>query len=166
MRKVAGGRPGRIRLRIAMVGLAAALAGCATLGRGLLQAPVVNVHDVRLQGLGLTGGSLEVVLGVYNPNHVDLDGVRVTYEVFVDSVALGSGASDASFVVPRGDSTEVHLPLAFTWAGVGEAGRDLLNQGSVGYRVTGDVTVGSEGVGNLTTRYDHAGRLTTLGGVR
>lgn len=143
----------------------AAVAGCATVGRQLLAEPVVSVREVRLEGLGLTGGALDVVLGVYNPNHFDLSGTRVTYEVYVDSVSLGTGASDAQFAVRSGDSTEVHLPLSFTWAGVGEAGRQLLNQGSVPYRVTGDLTVGSA-VGNLTVPYDHTGRITTLGGAQ
>lgn len=149
----------------AIVALIAVVASCATVARQLITEPVVSVRQVRLDGLGLTGGSLEVVLGVYNPNHFDLSGTRVTYEVYVDSVSLGTGASDAQFAVRSGDSTEVHLPLSFTWAGVGEAGRQLLNRGSVPYRVTGDVTVGSA-VGNLTVPYDHAGRITTLGGAK
>jgi LEA14-like dessication related protein len=165
MRIVRGGGWRTASRRAAAAGLVAMLAACATLARQVISQPVVSVRQVRVEGLGFTGGSLDVVLGVYNPNHFDLSGTRVTYEVFVDSVSLGTGASDARFAVPGGDSTEVHLPLSFTWAGVGEAGRELMNRGSVPYRVTGDLTVGSA-AGNLTMRYDHAGRLATLGGVR
>jgi hypothetical protein len=68
-------------------------------------------------------------------------------------------------VVQSGDSTLVRLPLAFTYAGIGNAGRQLLNTGTINYRVTGDVTVGTP-LGNFTRPYDQSGRYTALGGAR
>ena len=65
----------------------------------------------------------------------------------------------------RSDSTIVTLPLAFTYAGIGEAGRQLMNTGSVNYRVTGDVTVGTP-LGNFTRPYDQTGRFSTFSGTR
>jgi LEA14-like dessication related protein len=138
--------------------------GCATLARRSFTEPVVTLKDVRLNGVGLTGGSLDIVLNVYNPNRFPLDATRLTYQVFVDSVPFGTGATDARFTVRSGDSTAVRLPLAFTWAGVGQAGRSLMNTGTVNYRVTGDLTVGSS-VGTFTLRYDRSGRYSTLSGA-
>ena len=37
------------------------------------------------------------------------------------------------------------IPVSFTYAGIGAAGRQLLNTGAVNYRVLGDVTVGIAG---------------------
>ena len=147
---------------VAVASLATAT-GCATLGRKVFKEPVVSFREMRVTGLGLTGGSLDVVLSVYNPNSYTLDATRLTYNLIVDSIPFGNGAIDRKFAVQSGDSTMVTLPVSFTYAGIGSAGRQLLNTGSVNYRVTGDVTVGTP-LGNFTRPFDQSGRYTALRG--
>ncbi len=152
--------------RAAPAALAAALvAGCATIGRQVFEQPVVTFKDVRVSGLGLQGGSLDVLLNVYNPNRFALDATRLTYRLMVDSTQLGTGALDQRFVVQRGDSAVVRLPVQFSFAGLGAAGRQLLRSGAVNYRVLGDVTV-STPIGNFTRPFDRTGQFTNLGGSR
>jgi LEA14-like dessication related protein len=127
--------------------------------------PKVSIKTVSLNGVGLNGGSLDVVLNVYNPNGYRLDATRLTYKLLLDSIPFGTGTTDSNFVVNKKDSSTVRLPLDFTWAGVGAAGRALLNTGSVQYRVQGDLTVGSP-VGAFTIPYDGRGRISTLRGSR
>jgi len=138
-----------------------ATAGCATLGRAILSEPVVSLKNVQVTGLDLTGGSLDIVLGVYNPNQLPIDATSLTYRVSVDSVPLGSGTSSATFTVKDRDSTDVHLPLQFSWSGVGNAARELIGQGAVNYRVTGDLGVNSP-IGSLTLPYDRQGRFSAV----
>lgn len=155
-----------MRKAVLLAVTAAAVAGstgCATLGRKVFKEPVVNFQQLSINGLGLTGGSLDVVLSVYNPNNFALDGTRLTYNLMIDSVRFGTGALDQKFTVQSGDSTIVRLPVAFTYAGIGEAGRQLINTGAVNYRVTGDVTVGTP-LGSFTRPYDRSGRYTALRG--
>ena len=45
-----------------------------TLGYAGFKEPVVTYKDAVITGLGVSGGSLEVVLNVYNPNSFRLDG--------------------------------------------------------------------------------------------
>ena len=94
-------------------------AACATLGRATFKEPVVTLREFNVTGLGLTGGSVDVVLSVYNPNGYKLDALSMTYQVDVDTVKLGSGALDGRFVVPEKDSSLVRLPVRFTYAGLG-----------------------------------------------
>ena len=149
--------------KVMVAALAMFAAGCATLGRATFKEPIVHFQDARITGLGLNGGSLEVKLSVYNPNGFRLDGTRLTYNVLVDSVTFGGGALTQQFTVQEKDSTIVTLPLSFTYAGIGAAGRQLMNTGAVNYRVTGDVTVGTP-IGSFTRPYDQTGRFSTLGG--
>ncbi len=142
--------------------MAVLLAACATLGRSAFKQPVVTLKDVRVNGLGFNGGSVDIMLDVYNPNHFDLDATRITYQLFVDSIPLGTGATDSETTVTKGDTTQVALPLSFTWAGASQAARSLMNTGTVNYRVTGDMTFGSS-VGPFTVRYDRTGTFSSLG---
>ena len=134
---------------------------CASLGYGAFKEPVVTYKDAVITGLGMSGGSLEVVLNVYNPNSFRLDGTALTYRISVDSVPFGSGMLSERFVVQEGDSAQVRLPLSFTYAGVGQAGRQLIQMGSVQYTVSGEITVGTP-LGNFTRPYSGRGRLSTL----
>jgi LEA14-like dessication related protein len=138
-------------------------AGCAMLGRGSFKEPVVTLREVTVTGLGISGGNVDVVLSVYNPNGFALDAVKMTYKVDVDSIALGDGALDTRFVVPKNDSSIVRLPVRFTYAGLGAAGRGLMQSGALNYRVRGDFTVATP-LGNFTRPYDQRGRYSTMGG--
>jgi LEA14-like dessication related protein len=144
--------------------LATVAVGCSTIGRAAFQSPIVRLRDVRVRGIGLTGGSLDVLLNVYNPNHYRLDATRLTYRVALagDSITLASGALDSRFTVQDNDSTTVTIPVSFSYAGVNAAGRSILNTGAVDYHVLGDVTVGSP-VGSFTVPYSSTGRFTTTG---
>ena len=71
---------------------------------------------------------------------------------------------DSQFAVQSGDSTTVTIPVSFTYAGIGAAGRQLINTGGVPYRVNGDVTVGTV-VGNFTVPFSSTGNFTAFGGA-
>jgi LEA14-like dessication related protein len=140
------------------------VAGCSVLGKQAFQQPVVHLQDVKVNGVGLTGGNLDVKLSVYNPNGYRLDATRMTYNVLVgDSVRFATGTVDSRFTVNQNDSSTVTIPVSFTYSGIGAAGRQLINTGGVNYRVNGDVTVGTV-VGNFTVPYSSTGRFNALGG--
>jgi LEA14-like dessication related protein len=140
-------------------------AGCSALGKQAFKEPVVRLQDVRVNGVGLTGGNLDVRLSVYNPNGYRLDATRMTYNVLVgDSVRFANGTVDSRFTVNGNDSSVVTIPVNFTYSGVGAAGRQLLNSGGVNYRVQGDVTVGTM-IGSFSVPYSATGRFNALGGT-
>ena len=153
----------RTKFVVAMFALFA-VAACASLGRGIFQEPIVNFKDLRVRGLGLSGGSLDVYLNVYNPNQFRLDATRLTYRLLVGESELGQGALDSRFTVQNGDSTTVRIPVDFTYAGIGNAARQMMQSGSVPYTVTGDVTVATP-LGNFTRPYTGHGRFSAFGGA-
>ena len=140
-----------------------AVAGCTALGKQALRDPIVTLQDVKVTGVGLNGGSLDVVLNVENPNDFRLDATQLRYNVLVDTVPFANGTTTQRFTVEGKKSQQVHIPINFTYAGVGAAGRQLMNTGSVNYTVKGDVSVGSP-IGNLTVPFSQTGRYSTLGG--
>ena len=156
-------------MRRLMLGAATAAvavtAACSALGRQAFKEPVVRLQDVRVNGVGMTGGNLDVRLSVYNPNGYRLDATRLTYNVIVgDSVRFATGTVDSRFTVNGNDSSTVTIPVNFTYMGIGAAGRQLLNTGGVNYRVAGDVVVGTV-IGSFTVPYSSTGRFNALGGT-
>lgn len=142
----------------------AALAGCATLRMGGFKQPIVNFNDLQVEGIGTKGGTVDVVLSVYNPNGYRLDATQLTYRLLVDTSSVGQGVYNTKFTVQSGDSAIVRLPVNLSYAGLAAAAKQLKENGSVNYRVLGNVTVATP-VGNFTQPYDRTGRFSTLSGM-
>jgi LEA14-like dessication related protein len=156
---------GTMRRILLMTAGTLAIGGCAAIGKAAFRQPVVSLADVKVTGVGLSGGSLDVVLNVQNPNDFRLDATQMHYSVLVDTVPFANGVTTQQFTVEGKRSQQVHIPINFSYAGVGNAGRQLMNTGSVNYTVRGDVTVGSP-IGNFTVPFSQTGRYSTLGGNR
>jgi LEA14-like dessication related protein len=139
-----------------------AVTGCQSVVRAAFASPVVALRDVQIGGFGITGGTINVVLSVYNPNEFNLDASSITYSVVVDSTVLGAGQSEQRVIIPARDSAIVRLPVQFGWDAVSGAGQKLLNTGSLKYQVKGEMKVAS-GVGTVTIPYDQAGYFSGLG---
>ena len=155
----------RTRFAAALLAVVA-VAGCASLGLGGFKQPIVNFKDLKVRGLGLTGGSIDAYLNVYNPNGFNLDATRLTYKVTVgDNAELGTGALDSRFTVQNNDSTTIRIPIDFTYAGIGAAARQIMQSGSVPYNVAGDIAVGTP-LGNFTVPYSGTGRFSAFGGAQ
>ena len=159
----------RKRPLIAVLALATTAAACSSLVNQTFAEPVVLLRDVQVRGLGLTGGSMDVQLAVYNPNNFRLDAGRMTYQLLSgtgsDTVTFATGTVEGQQTFAEKDTTVVTIPLSFSYSGIGAVGRQLLNSGSVNYTVRGDITVATP-IGNFTRPYSHSGRYSTLGSGR
>ena len=152
-------------MRRSMLGLSlvaiAAVSGCATLARQAFANPVVAVKDVRVKGIGLQGGSLDLILDVYNPNEYRLDASRITYAVWVDSDQIATGEIEKLVTLTDKGNSEVVVPVNFTFASVQKALVHYAQRGSVDYRVTGAFTMKTP-FGSVTRPYSGAGRIDTF----
>jgi LEA14-like dessication related protein len=154
----------RTKIAVMLVAVAG-MGACASLGMAGFREPIVSFKDVKVRGLGLSGGSLDAYLSIYNPNGFTLNATRLTYNVMVGQNQLGTGALSSAFAVQSGDSTTVRIPIDFTYAGIGTAATQMMQQGSVPYTITGDVTVGTP-LGSFTRPYTGTGRFTAFGGAQ
>lgn len=148
-----------------VISAAIAFAGCASLGIGGFKQPTVNFKDLQVEGIGTKGGTVDVVLSVYNPNGYRLDATQLTYRLLVDTASVGEGVYNTKFTVQSGDSAIVRLPVNLSYAGLAAAAQQLREKGSVNYRVLGNLTVATP-VGNFTKPYDQTGRFSTLSGLK
>ena len=141
-------------------------AGCGSSSRSSgppvpFDQPTVALRDVRMRGVGLLGGELEILLQVYNANAYDLVDPRVRYSVFVDTVLVATGFTDVTLTLPARDSAAVRVPATFRYTGMSRAGRVMMGTGAAPYRVLGRITVGTP-YGRLTFPFDRAGRFSTI----
>lgn len=127
--------------------------------------PEVSVREVKLSGVGISGGSMNVVLGVRNPNRFRIDAPRINYQVLVDTVVIGKGLYEGDFSIRGRKTAEVRIPVKFKYSDIGTTGRALLNAGTVEYRIVGDVSAAST-MGTVAGPYDRSGEFTTMSVLR
>ena len=154
----------RFPRRIALLTAFAALGttGCASLSRQAFQNPVVELKDVRVKGIGLQGGSLDVVLDIYNPNGYRIDASHVTYTLLADSLQVATGEVTKLVTLENKKATTVTLPITFSLRELNQAANVLLQRGSIDYTVLGDFTLATP-FGSITRPYKSKGRYDSLG---
>ena len=128
--------------------------------------PDLELQRVIVRGLSLSGGNLDLVVAVANPNGFDLRGTRLEAGFDVEGSHVGTVTYDDEYVVPRGDTTVVTVPLRFQWQGVGSAFRSALEYGDIPYTMKGQATLETP-IGRQVVPFTLSGRapLTRSGSV-
>ena len=145
----------------AMVVASLGVTGCRTLARQAFANPVVEVKDVKVKGVGVQGGSLDLILDVYNPNDYRIDTRRLSYEVWVDSSQVATGELDKLVTLSNQGHSEVVVPVNFTYAAVQKAVVAFAMRGSVNYRVKGAFTMATP-FGDISRPYSGTGRIDSF----
>ena len=160
---MAHGRFGPAARRAVVVGVALAalaLGACREAAERVFTQPTRTGPTVRVGTIGITGGSLDVVTVVHNPNPYGLTARRASYRLMVrDSVEVGNGIVTEEFSVRARDSVEVILPLDVNWGGLRAAMREATGDGTVDYRLAGDVVMDTP-IGDRTFPFDQRGRMS------
>lgn len=124
------------------VGCVVAIIGCATLKNALhLQEPALQLQEVRITGLGLTGGSLDLALDVFNPNEFRLRTIRMELGIDLEQVHFGDALLENAVELPAQQHSLVIVPVRFEWAGLGAGAHGLLTRQAIRYGLTGVATL-------------------------
>jgi LEA14-like dessication related protein len=131
--------------------------GCSGLGLNLKE-PEFRLDRAVVRGIGLSGGTLDLVVVIDNPNNFSLDGTRLQLGVDVEGSHLGDITYDDAFTVTAGGQSTMTLPLQFGWSGVGNAIRAALSYGELPYQLKGQATLRLPGGLHHTVSFSHEGR--------
>ena len=116
--------------------------GCATLRSALtFVEPQMVLEEIRITGLGLSGGTLDLVLDVYNPNDYRLRSTRLEVGLDLENVHFGDALIDKPLDLSPLNHSQVVVPVRFEWAGVGAGARALLQRQGIRYGIAGAVLV-------------------------
>ena len=130
------------RALIATVLLSTALSACATLKSALnFQKPDIELQEINVTGLGLQGGTMDLVFDVYNPNDYRLRSTRLEVGLELAGTDFGDALIDKPLDLSPENHSRVLMPVRFTWSGVGAAARSLLESRALPYGITGAVLV-------------------------
>ena len=119
-----------------------ALGACATLRSAFsFVEPQVELEEITITGLSLTGGTLDLALDVYNPNDYRLRSTRLEIGLDLEGVHFGDALIDKPLDLSPQNHSRVVVPVRFEWAGVGAGARALLQRQAIRYGIAGAVLV-------------------------
>lgn len=116
-----------------------AVAACATLGRLSFKEPELELQEIDVTGVGLTGGTFDLVFDVWNPNDYRLRSTRLEVGIDLEGTHFGDALLDRPLDLSPTNHTRVVVPVRFEWAGIGAGAKALLTRRAVGYGITGAV---------------------------
>ena len=124
------------------LGVLVVAASCATLKAALQFAePQVALEEINVTGFSLTGGTLDLLFDVYNPNDYRLRSTRMEIGLDLENIHFGDALIDKPLDLSPVNHSRVIVPVRFQWAGVGAGARALLLNQSIQYGITGAVLV-------------------------
>ena len=128
------------RAVLSVVLVSVAVSNCATLRNAIkFEQPQVELKEIRITGMGLSGGTLDLVFDVYNPNEYSLRSTRLEVDLTLASTDFGQALIDKPLDLSQQNHSRVVMPVRYTWAGVGAAARSLLQSQELPYGITGAV---------------------------
>lgn len=149
----------RVGLRFAVLVLAGA--ACSSLGLNFKE-PDIQLDHAVVRGIDLTGGNLDLVVNVQNPNNFTLHGTKLQLGLDVEGSHLGDITYDSDFAVSQNGTTTLTLPLRFGWSGVASAVRVALRSGDLPYTMKGQATIKLPGGLTTSVSFAHEGRAPLI----
>jgi len=120
--------------------LTVTLLACATLRNAVtFENPQIELREINVTGLGLSGGTLDLVFDVYNPNDYRLRSTRLEVDLELAGTDFGKALIDKPLDLSPENHSRVLMPVRFAWSGVGAAARSLLESQELPYVLTGAV---------------------------
>lgn len=153
-----GARKNRVLGFLSVLGVLS-LGACATLKSALnFQRPDVELQEINVTGLGLQGGTMDLVFDVYNPNDYRLRSTRLEVALTLAGTDFGDALIDKPLDFSPVNHSRVIMPVRFTWAGVGAAARSLLDSQALPYGLTGAVILDTP-VGEQRVQLEGKGKV-------
>src|SRR6266550_1889049 len=142
-----------------LVLLAGVVTACATLRNALtFESPQIELQEINVTGMGLRGGTLDLVFDVYNPNEYRLRSTRLEVGLDLASTDFGEALIDKPLDLSPQNHSRVVMPVRFTWAGVGAAARSLLQSQELPYGITGAVILDTP-IGERRVQLQNTGKV-------
>lgn len=143
--------------KVGLVTLVTVSGGCGALGDNFKE-PDIQLDHAVVRGLGFSGGNLDLVVTIENPNNFTLQGTRLQVGIDVEGSHLGDITYDDDFVVSPEGETTLTLPLRFGWSGVGRAVRAALSYGDLPFKMDGQASLKMPWGLRKSVSFTHEGR--------
>ena len=101
----------------------------------ILQEPKVSFKSVEIAGIGINGVNLLAHIDVENPNGFSIPLPKVDWELFINSAPFVEGIIKNDKTIKSRGNVTLDLPLSFTYDGLFQTFKSLINTKEVAYNV-------------------------------
>lgn len=145
-----------------LAAFAALACGPGTINPADILQPDVRVHHLAVRNLGLSGGTLDVVMAFHNPNPVNLKGLGLSAGLDIEGHHFGDIDMPNPFSLAGKDTTLITVPLTFRYANLASAARAVLDFGAVNYAINGKFTINTPAKTSFDVPFSGQGNVPLL----
>jgi len=117
-----------------------AIAGCGGGSHSVapdLLPPEVELRQIGVRSVGLTGGTLDAKIAIRNPNGTTIRGTGLRLALDVQGHCFGETEWTRGFELAPDSIVTFTVPVSYEWKTVGLAARGVLGYGEVRYEISG-----------------------------
>ena len=126
---------------------------------GLFLSPEIQVRNVEVSSLGLSGVNLQVTLEATNLNPADLSVARIVYlaKKASNGTVIADGVCRKHFDIKASTATNMVVPMTCKYLGAGAVGKSIVARGRTSIIVSGEITFDAPMApgGTATSRFEH-----------
>jgi LEA14-like dessication related protein len=126
----------RPTLLMALIVLAACGGGTNSVAPDLLP-PEVELKQIGVRSVGLTGGTLDAKIAIRNPNGTTIRGTGLLLALDVQGYRFGETEWTRGFELAPDSVVTFTVPVSYEYKTVGLAARGVLGHGDVRYAISG-----------------------------
>jgi LEA14-like dessication related protein len=101
----------------------------------------IHLQSARPKAITMSGFKVDVTLNIHNPNRTALCTTGFTYKVAQkgeNGAVFAEGTMDEGITLPRGETTQVVVPVSCSYGGVGSLGKSLVMGGTIEFVMSGE----------------------------
>ena len=116
------------------------LTACGGSGiKGVVEPPKVQVHKVEMGNFNLSGGNLNFILDIQNPNRFPIPLAGYDYGISLNGVKVAQGDKAHKVTIRAGESQKISVPLSLSFTNMVQMIPGVLRSGSLNYQLDGSV---------------------------
>jgi len=97
----------------------------------------INITDVRVTGIGLTGANLEIVFNIHNPTGMGATLDQLDYKIYGNNIYLGDGKINNAINVPAHSNKIVSSSFVLNYSSADKVFGDDLVKGTINWKISG-----------------------------
>lgn len=115
---------------------------CESLTEYLVKSPQLDLNEVKLESVSLSGMTFTAVFKADNPNNADLNIDEINYEMFIGDKSLFTGVSKKPLTLKAKGQTSVELPIAIKFSEAKDAFEQIITRQKNDYTFKGTSKIG------------------------
>ncbi|MDH5717332.1 MAG: LEA type 2 family protein [Spirochaetia bacterium] len=135
------------------------VSGCKTLAETVFTEPTIQIEDVTITDLALSGVSLDITFSIDNPNSIGLTLKKFLYKFYIEDEKMVESDKEEPLIIEGNSKTTQVVPITIKFSGLEKGITGILNKDELKYAYAGFLTLDTP-VGDMMFDLETEGEIS------